>query len=148
MSHINKQLRDAIVAALGSPGWTVSSGRVLPIANDAGPVTSVYVRTGTVLEDDQVLGNPKKRFRGLSVSLETSMKTHTPDDDLDDKQVTLEKLMAADITFAGIAIESNLASHELQVEDGTLGEKPVAHLFLNYDVVVRVADDDPETPLS
>lgn len=147
MTHIRKQIRDAIVELIKDEteaAANVFPQRVRPFGAGTSIVCLIYALTepATAITMDPVLLD-----RIVNVSIEAHIKSNaaTLDDRMDAFAVAVETKMAEDRTFGGLAKESGLTNTRIE-HDGD-GEKIIGIIRLEYSVMYQTYDTDPETSI-
>ena len=148
MTHMRKQIRDAIVTALtGLPttGTHIFKSRVYPNEQQKLPLLCVYA----LKEDSEIItmGTPYKYQRDLEVMIEGYAKAigvNTLDDVLDLISLEVEEALAVDITLGGLAKNTLLDSTEIDMVGD--GEVPVGVIRLTFLVRYVTTNDDVENP--
>jgi hypothetical protein len=132
MSHVRKQIRDAVVAAL--PG-TVYASRVWPVQESDLPVHLVYMGTEQAEELD---------FKTLDRRLEVVIEcvAQALDDDLDALIVGVEQALGA-----GVAPAMNLRLLSVEIVNSAEGSAPIGRARMTYEARYVTSFADPETSL-
>ena len=142
MSHIRKQVRDAVSAALTAAGLSVSASRAWPVQREQLPLVLVYVREEE-LEPVDMGGGDRALRRRMSVHIEALAEaSETVDDDLDALGVQIERALAMDRTLGGV-------THDLVPESASLsmdadGERVFGALRMEYIAAACTAMNEPE----
>lgn len=141
MAHARQQIRDAIVAALGTAGLTAYSSRAYSIAS----LPSVNVTNGPEsIEIDTIGTGDQLRLFSIQVDLLIEATTNV-DDAADAQAVTLEKAVLTNAALLALVdwIELKDVDSELSGE----GDKPILILSHTFDAQYRVNESDPEVIL-
>jgi len=148
MSHVRKQIRDAVAHALTglpSTGSNVYKGRYNPLQNAKLPALLVY--TSSEAAEINVMGlSSRGSDRVLTITVEAYAKTKgTVDDDLDAIAVSVEETLASNSGLNAIVKDVIYVGAEL---DGSADpEQTVATMRINFAARYRVAEDDVETAI-
>ena len=145
MSHLRQQIRERIAAnvtSLTTTSTNVFQSRVYNLQSSELPGLLVYTKS----EESEIhsAGSTRNIFRTLSVIIEAYVQsTANSDDTIDTICKEIEVAMAADININSLAVDSYLASTEIQFMDD--GKLPTAIATLTYIVEYRNAENSPET---
>ena len=145
-SHIRKQLRHAIAAALAPAATHVFPGRTWPTEKRHYPAIFVYARGGSSAFDSMAATDAEIPLeRNEQVVVEGVVKTTgaEPDDALDDLAAAIEPLMMADPGIAALVDRRELVATAIEarsVADGREGS-----IKLTYRVVFTTAAGTPTT---
>jgi hypothetical protein len=146
MTHIRKQIRDAVKALLAGgtvPADQIYGGRAHPVDENKCPMWRVF--TPQEISEPMEMGSPREVRRIVRVSLEAFAHGVDVEDQLDDLAVEAEVAMAADLTLGGLAKVLQLSGSDMSVNGE--GRKTLGRLELTYDIETRTLDADPENPL-
>ena len=139
-SHLRRQLRHAIAAALIPTGATIFPGRTWPTEDRHYPAILVYARGGTssfgsmAATDAEI---PLERDEQVVVEGVVKMHGAEPDDALDDLAAAIEPLMMTDPGIAALVDRRELVATAIEarsVADGREGS-----IKLTYRVVFSTA---------
>jgi hypothetical protein len=148
MAHARKQIRAAVVTALGGLTLTktnVFASRVRPLAEDQLPALRIYTNDEGDVEPLSI-GNPVLQQRTLSLVVECVDKaSDAMDDTLDDIAEDVEVALTADVTLGGIARDINYQGTEIEINDES--DQPVGVARMRFDVAYIVYDNAPGTPV-
>jgi len=133
MSHVRKQIRDAVAALL--PG-TVHKSRVYPLDEAELPVKLVYTNGEQIAAD---------QFGGLERRLEVVVEIVAAgtDDAMDAVLVDVEQALGDGLG----SIVTQFVASSIEVSTSTEGSAPIGRLRLVYEAIYRTAFADPETNL-
>jgi hypothetical protein len=147
MSHVRKQIRDAVAAALTgltTTGTNVFKGRYFSMQTPKLPALLVY----TTNEDAElsIMGSSRGSDRVLSLVIEGYAISKTiVEDTLDQIAVEVEEAMASDYTLNGLTRDVRYTGYELDANADP--EQTVAVIRLTFDIKYRVSAGDVETAL-
>lgn len=147
MSHVRKQVRDALVATLTglpSTGSRVSANRSLPLTKGAG--LSLAVRVASEASEDLSMGRMQARV--MTLVLAVSGKAATEDDladALDASAVEIERTLALSPTLGTLVQDLTYRGAEFVLS--AEGETISGALALTYEATVYTAANNPETAL-
>lgn len=142
MAHMRQRIRYAVAAALATV--TATASRVYPAKRygwqfDQLPGLAIYTDSAQV----EYLHRDREQQHTLNLVVEVAASaTDTVEDDIDDICVAVEKVMAADTTFGGLAWNCMLES--VSTTDSTDGERPVSITRLAYSVSYATPAATPE----
>ncbi len=147
MSHVRQQIRDAVKMLLTgatSAAANVFAQRILPVGKDVDKVCLIYALNETSVAQSM---QPVRLQRIMALRIEGQFKSSASaiDNLMDDFAVAVEAVMATDRTFGGLAFESGLISTNIQHD--AQGEKPVAIIRLEYQIIYHTRDNAPEVAL-
>jgi len=147
MSHVRKQIRDAVATALTgltTTGTNVFKGRYFSMQTPKLPALLVY----TTNEDAElsIMGSSRGSDRVLTLVVEGYAISKTiVEDTLDQIAVEVEEAMASDYTLSGLTRDVRYTGFELDANADP--EQTVAVIRLIFDIKYRVAAGDVETAL-
>jgi hypothetical protein len=147
MSHVRKQIRDAVattLTGLTTTGTNVFKGRYFSMQTPKLPALLVY----TTNEDAElsIMGSSRGSDRVLSLVVEGYAISKTiVEDTLDQIAVEVEEAMASDYTLNGLTRDVRYTGYELDANADP--EQTVAVIRLTFDIKYRVAAGDVETAL-
>lgn len=143
MKHARQKIREAVATIIAGVG-TVYRSRAYPMIQL--PVLSVYANNERSEMENDNYAAPRRYTRRLELYIEVAVEATTNHDDLaDDYAAQVEALMAADLTLAGSATDSELVGSNVSISGEA--EKPIAITRLVYEVWYRTTGADPENPL-
>ena len=143
-SHLRRQLRHAIAAALIPPGATIFPGRTWPTEDRHYPAILVYARGGTssfgsmAATDAEI---PLERDEQVVVEGVVKTRQDEPDDALDDLAALIEPLLMTDRGIAALVERRELVATAIDarsVADGRAGT-----IRLTYRMVFTTAAGTP-----
>lgn len=149
MSHLRKQIRDAVVtrliAGIPSVDGRVFPSRVLPVAS----VPSMMVFTDDEQCEIASVGYPSLLQRQLDVVIIVRVKKiNGCDDDLDQLQLDIEKVLSntvQDYTLGGLVQRILLRSARQEFD--SMSDQNVAELHLLFKADYRTQVNTPDTPI-
>ena len=147
MSHVRKQIRDAVATALTgltTTGTNVFKGRYFSMQTPKLPALLVYATN----EDAElsIMGSSRGSDRVLTLVVEGYAISKTiVEDTLDQIAVEVEEAMASDYTLSGLTRDVRYTGFELDANADP--EQTVAVIRLIFDIKYRVAAGDVETAL-
>jgi hypothetical protein len=141
MAHARKQIREAIAAALVTPGVAVQESRQYPTNESEMPLYLVYTTDETV---DESMSTSRGMMRTVTVMVEAIMMGDeaTIDDDLDAHAVTIETALNTSV-LGGLVLKTFLQRSELAIR--TDGDLSLGVLTLTFAVLYRTLPTNPET---
>jgi hypothetical protein len=143
VTHIRKQIRDAVVTALEDLATTqdrVYSGRTRALKKDHGPALLVYTPLET--SERSANGLPPENERTLKILIEGRVSgASAMDDDLDQIAFEVEGRMWANRDLGGLAINLAYVSSEIATE--AAGESQIGGVRMEYRCTYRVLEGDP-----
>ena len=145
MAHVNKQVRDAVAAALGSILATVSTNRAADLF--AADLPAGVVGTATDAVEPWSKGPPLEELRTieLAVVVVAEGESDALDDDLDELRVQIEPAVLTAV--ASIARHARHTGGEIDLGSDEEGERWFAFLSLSWEIEIVTAVGDPETAL-
>lgn len=147
MTHVRKQIRDAIVAeltGLSTTGSNVYGGRSQTVAKAKLPALFIFATEETSAID--AMGRPRPYIREVMVHIEMAVAASANvEDNIDQICLEIELAMGADNTFGSLAKRSELRATSIEFDES--GDQPLAGARLEYAVQYRTREDDPETAL-
>lgn len=148
MAHIRQQLRAAATAALTNQtaaGARVFPSRVYPLA--AADLPALLIYTTVEASEEGSIDSPRRLIRTTQLHVRIRAKAAVGVDDvLDAIAVDVEKRMASDPSFGGLAKNSILTGSTAAFTGQ--GDDEVGELTLDYAVELHTAEDDPEHALA
>jgi hypothetical protein len=147
MSHVRKQIRDAVattLTGLTTTGTNVFKGRYFSMQTPKLPALLVY----TTNEDAElsIMGSSRGSDRVLSLVVEGYAISKTiVEDTLDQIAVEVEEAMASDYTLNGLTRDVRYTGFELDANADP--EQTVAVIRLTFDIKYRVSAGDVEAAL-
>lgn len=147
MSHMHKQIRDALVARC--TGLATTGSNVFPQHVYAVPAGVNLPAVGVFALEEEIslsaMGNPTKHERLLSVALEGVAEgtDKGPSDTLAQMALELEVAISSDLTLGGLVRTMELEKIEYTYSGE--GQKPSGAIRLTYAVEYRTTTTDPET---
>jgi hypothetical protein len=145
--HLRRQIRDAVVAALGglsTTGSNVFGSRVTPLQDANLPALLV----STPAEDVEIasMGANRTQERTLQLVIEACVKAASGYEDTVDQIVKeVEQAFAAAPTLGGLCKYMQL--RKIETELSGEGEKPVAVATMTFDVPYYTALNAPDVAL-
>lgn len=147
MSHVNRQVRDAVKTALeGTSLETVSTNRSSDLVD--GDLPAAVVGTATDSVEPFSKGPPPEELRTLelTVVIVAEGDSDTLDDDLDTLRAEIEPAVLTAVS--GLAREVRHTGAELDMGTDEDGERWFGFLALSWEVEVVTAQGDPEMALT
>jgi hypothetical protein len=145
MTHVRKQIRDALVetlTGLNTVKSRVFASRVHPMNDNELPCLLVYTRNESAAPI--TMTRPRRMERSLSVMVDACVKMAAGyDDKLDKIAVEVEKAIYNSTSLRAIAKDIVLTESEIKITGEA--EKPVAVISMTFEAVYFVAENDPET---
>jgi len=145
MAHVRKQIRDAIVTALTgltTTGSNVFRSRIYPLEQTKLPGICIFTRSEAVEFDTLTMARSINRVLDVQVEAYVSA-TANYDNTLDQIAVEVEEALSADVTFGGLAKDTQVTAFEADFSGD--GEQPVAVGRFTVTVQYRTAENDVET---
>ena len=145
MAHVRKQIRDAIVTALTgltTTGSNVFRSRIYPLEQAKLPGICIFTRSEAVEFDTLTMARSINRVLDVQVEAYVSA-TANYDNTLDQIAVEVEEALSADVTFGGLAKDTQVTAFEADFSGD--GEQPVAVGRFTVTVQYRTAENDVET---
>lgn len=144
--HQRKNIRDAIVAALGGLTANVTVGEVYPEQPETLPAVNVVTGDETVTDDQQVMASAGDikllQIRELAMQLECRALDSPLDDALDALALEVEQALGVDVTLGGAA--DRIVYSGCSTDRAGDLEAPAGVLTLDYQVFYRVDARDPQ----
>lgn len=142
MSHIRKQIRDAVAALVtGLPltGANVFVSRSIAVAKEQRPALCIY----TLEEASGLDGSAQGLRREVTVIINIVLHARDSfDDDVDAIAVNVETAMAAQRTLGGLAYDCVLQSTRIGLQGQ--GENTVALAEMSFLATTRTAITNPQ----
>ncbi|MFO1081874.1 MAG: hypothetical protein U1E23_14745 [Reyranellaceae bacterium] len=149
MSHVRKQLRDAVAAAvadLPTTGSKVFPGRTWPIEDGQYPALLVYARGGPS-RFDAMAGRdaeiPLERQEDITIEGVCRTRGEEPDETLDQIAAEVEAAMMTDDALAALVVRRELV--QTDIATGANGEKRDGAVKLTYRLTCYTPAGDPGT---
>jgi hypothetical protein len=148
MSHVRKQIRDAVtilLTGLTTTGDRVFAGRVTPIGQNEVPGLRLFVDEESI--DAGTIHGPAVLERGLTIRVECcAALADGLDDELDQMALEVEEAIAADTTLGGI-LNGAIVPTSIDIDRSGEGATPIGQLTITFAAAYEVANDDVETSL-
>lgn len=145
MSHIRKQIRDALVTAvtgLTTTGSRVYRSRVYPLESGKLPGLCVYTKSEEVT--NATLTRPRTQTRQLEASVEAYLMANTNfDDTLDTIAVEIEEAIYSNAALNALVKQINITGFEADYSGD--GEKVVGVGNFNVQIIYSARENDIET---
>ena len=145
MSHIRKQIRDALVTAvtgLTTTGSRVYRSRVYPLESGKLPGLCVYTKSEEVT--NSTLTRPRTQTRQLEASVEAYLMANTNfDDTLDTIAVEIEEAIYSNTALNALVKQINITGFEADYSGD--GEKVVGVGNFNVQIIYSARENDIET---
>ena len=145
MSHVRKQIRDAVITALTgltTTGSNVFRSRIYPLESNKIPGLCVFSKSEATTFD--TLTRPRSINRVLEIGVEAYVKaTSDYDNTLDTIAVEVEEAIASDVTLGSLAKDTQVTSFEADFSGE--GEQPVSIGRFTVEVIYRTLENDVET---
>lgn len=149
MSHVRKQIRDAVVTRLSSLTTTqnrVYGLRVFPFDDGFNNLPGICVYTGDEeLESVEISGAGNTQQRKCEIIVEGFDKVSSVEDNLDTIAAEVETAIFTDPYFSDLAKQCELASVVTEITDE--GEKPIGVITMTFEVIYMTVEGAPETAL-
>lgn len=145
MSHVRKQIRDALVTAvtgLTTTGSRVYRSRVYPLESGKLPGLCVYTKPEKVI--NSTITRPRTQMRQLEASIEAYLMTNTNfDNTLDTIAVEIEEAIYSNSALNALVKQINITGFEADYVGE--GEKVVGVGKFNVEIIYSVRENDVET---
>lgn len=145
MSHIRKQIRDALVTAvtgLTTTGSRVYRSRVYPLESGKLPGLCVYTKSEEVT--NSTLTRPRTQTRQLEASVEAYLMANTNfDDTLDTIAVEIEEAIYSNTALNALVKQINITGFEADYSGD--GEKVVGVGNFSVQIIYSARENDIET---
>lgn len=145
MSHIRKQIRDALVTAvtgLTTTGSRVYRSRVYPLESGKLPGLCVYTKSEEVT--NSTLTRPRTQTRQLEASVEAYLMANTNfDNTLDTIAVEIEEAIYSNAALNALVKQINITGFEADYSGD--GEKVVGVGNFNVQIIYSARENDIET---
>ncbi len=145
MSHVRKQIRDAVVTALTGLSTTASrvyKSRIYPLESGKLPGLAIYTKSEEI--QNNTIGKPRTQVRILEVMVEAYVMANTAfDDTIDAISLEVEEALYANATLGGKAKELDIVSFESDFSGE--GEKVVGVGRFTVQVTYTTKENDIET---
>lgn len=148
MSHIRKQIRDAVtlkLTGLPTTGANVFQTRVWPVNDSELPGILVMLDADQInsYSDGSVVANtPRSVNRTLHLTVQALVRGLAIDDALDQICLEVEKALAVDRFLGGLSVNVTLADTRIQFKGD--GEKPTGEASMSYQIEYWVLDTTPD----
>lgn len=145
MSHIRKQIRDAVVTAL--TGLTTTStrvykSRIYPLESGKLPGLCIYTKAEEI--SNETINPPRTQMRTLQVMVESYVMANSNiDDSLDTISLEVEEAIYSHQTLSGLAKGIDIVSYEADYSGE--GEKVVGVGRLTLNVFYTTKENDLES---
>lgn len=143
MSHVRKQIRDALATALTgltTTGSNVFKGRFYPLQEAKLPALLVY--TSSESAEVQVMGSPANSDRILAVVVEGYARSKTTvEDSLDQIALEVEEALAGE-TLGGLIRDIEYNGFELDANADP--DQTVAVIRMTFSIEYTVVENDVE----
>jgi len=144
MSHVRKQIRDALatqLTGLATTGSRVFKTRLYPIGEAKLPAILIYANSESA--SMLSIGQPRLNQRTLDLSVECVAKaTSSIEDTLDQMALEVEEAIYTDVTLGGLTKDVVLSTTEIEIS--AEGDQPVGGIRLNYLATYAVREDNPD----
>lgn len=145
MSHIRKQIRDALVTAvtgLTTTGSRVYRSRVYPLESGKLPGLCVYTKSEEVT--NSTLTRPRTQTRQLEASVEAYLMANTNfDDTLDTIAVEIEEAIYSNAALNALVKQINITGFEADYSGD--GEKVVGVGNFSVQIIYSARENEIET---
>lgn len=145
MSHLRKQIRDAVVTALTgltTTGARVYKSRVYPLESGKLPGLCIYTKSEEI--STTTINRPRTQIRTLEVIVEAYVMVNTNfDDTIDTISVQVEEALYTNALLGGLAKELNILSFDADYSGE--GEKVVGVGRWTVNVIYTDKENDVET---
>lgn len=146
MSHVRKQIRDALATALTgltTTGSNVFKGRFYSLQEAKLPALLIYTSSETA--EVRVMGTPRNSDRLLTATIEGYVRSKsTVEDSLDQIALEVEEALASE-TLGGLIRDIEYNGFELDANADP--DQTVAVIRLTFSIEYTVAENDVETAL-
>jgi hypothetical protein len=148
MSHIRKQIRDAVIAkltGLTTTGANVFQNRVFPVNDSELPGLIVMTDSDTINSRSE--GSwaglvPRNLDRTMHLTIKAIVRGTVIDDPLDQICLEVEKALCADRFLGGLSTDVTMV--DTRIEFNGDGEKPGGIATMNWQVEYWVLDTTPD----
>lgn len=145
MSHIRKQIRDALVTALTgltTTGSRVYRSRVYPLESSKLPGLCIYTKSEEVV--NSTLTRPRTQTRQLEAAVEAYLMANTNfDDTLDTVAVEVEEAIYSNAALNALVKQINITGFEADYSGD--GEKVVGVGTFSVQIIYSAKENDIET---
>lgn len=145
MSHLRKQIRDAVVTALTgltTTGTRVYKSRVYPLETGKLPGLCIYTKSEEI--STTTINRPRTQIRTLEVIVEAYVMVNTNfDDTIDTISVEVEEALYTNALLGGLSKELNILSFDADYSGE--GEKVVGVGRWTVNVIYTDKENDVET---
>ncbi len=146
MTHVRKQIRDAVVTrvtGLSTTGSNVYPSWITPLGPGDMPGLEVF----TIKEPLRTIDRERSQMRDLEVMIDgcVTAADETAADTLDTICSEVETAMATTLTVGGKTLEFVLAETTVELKSEADPTMAVAHM--KFIVTVQTAQGSPDTPL-
>lgn len=145
MSHIRKQIRDALVTALTgltTTGSRVYRSRVYPLESAKLPGLCIYTKSEEVI--NSTLTRPRTQTRQLEAAVEAYLMANTNfDDTLDTMAVEVEEAIYSNAALNALVKQINITGFAADYSGD--GEKVVGVGTFSVQIIYSAKENDIET---
>jgi hypothetical protein len=145
MSHVRKQLREAIAAlvtGLTTTGSRVFQSRVYPLQESELPCLKVMTDSENV--EYLTIHKPRMQKKTISVTIQAIAKAVADlDDTLDEICRQVEVVLATNQTVSGLANALRLNGTNISLDGG--GDQPVGVASMSFEVEIYCLETTPDT---
>jgi hypothetical protein len=145
MSHIRKQIRDAIVAVLTgltTTGSRVYKSRIYPLESGKLPGLCVFTKAETI--SNETITPPRTQIRVIEAMVEIYVMANSNiDDSLDTVSLEVEEAIYSNQTLGGLAKGIDIVSFDADYSGD--GEKVVGVGRLSLEVTYTTKENDLES---
>lgn len=145
MSHIRKQIRDALVTALTgltTTGSRVYRSRVYPLESGKLPGLCIYTKSEEVV--NSTMTRPRTQTRQLEAAVEAYLMANTNfDDTLDTVAVEVEEAIYSNSALNALVKQINITGFEADYSGD--GEKIVGVGTFSVQIIYSAKENDIET---
>jgi hypothetical protein len=148
MSHVRKQLREAIAAlvtGLSTTGSRVFQSRVYPLQESELP--ALLVSTESEANEYLTVHKPRMQKKTISVLIKAVAKAVSDfDDTLDEMCREVEEALATNQSIGGLAKALRLTGTNIAL-DGN-GEQPVGVASISFDIEIFCFENTPDVAIT
>ena len=145
MTHVRKQIRDAVAArvtGLSTTGSAVHKARIYSVPV---PALLVYTPDEPAQLDAKGKTPSVERFLELRIEGLAGTSDETFIDILDQIASEVEIAMASDLTFGGLVKRGVLTRTQTGFAEGGEGNKTLGAIILTYEMRYRTAENNPDS---
>lgn len=146
MKHARQKIREGVVTQLSASITDAAISRSKQGKVMTFPHIDVYIATEVSEMENNTIGAPRRYSRMATLIVSAAVQvSDNVDDAADDLAAQIETAMATDLTFSGLAVDSELFATNIETE--TKADALYARAELSYRVWYRTDASNPETIL-